>query len=235
MYSDDTLEPGNHPGKDEFFLRVFELIGPIMFGPSSSHTAGACRVGRAVWQILGEDVREAHLELYGSFADRNGRGLNKALVSGLMGYDTDDDRLLHCMEHIKEKGIKLTWENVNLENAHMNTVRYTVKGDHRQVRVVGVSVGGGMIEVREINGAPVNFTGDYNTVILSCKNGQAMAAAVRELLKSEPGATVESSSSEDGKTQLVLIKSAKPLSEENKYKLSQLPEVIWMTGHRMFD
>ena len=216
-------------------MRVFELIGPIMFGPSSSHTAGACRVARAVWQILGEDVREAHLELYGSFSDRNGRGLNKALVSGLLGYDTDDDRLLHCMEHIKEKGIKLTWENVNLENAHMNTVRYTVKGDHRQVRVVGVSVGGGMIEVREIDSAPVIITGDYHTVILWCKDGQAVIKEVRELLKQVPDVTVEFSSSEDGKTQLVLIKSPKPLPDEEKYELGRLPGVIRMTGHMMFD
>jgi len=216
-------------------LRVFELIGPIMFGPSSSHTAGACRVGRAVWQILGEDVREAHLELYGSFSDRGGRGLNKALVAGLLGYDTDDDRLLRCMDHIKEKGIRLTWENVHLENAHMNTVRYTVKGDQRQVRVVGVSVGGGMIEIREINGAPVSITGDYHTAILSCENGQAAATAARELLKREPGVTVESSSSADLKTQLVLIKTPKPLPDKTKYELSRLPGILWMTGHKMFE
>jgi L-serine dehydratase len=216
-------------------MRVFEIIGPVMFGPSSSHIAGACRVARAMWQILGEDVREAHLELYGSFYSGNGHGLNKALVAGLLGYNTDDDRIHNCMQHVKDKGIKLTYEDVDMPGAHMNTVRYRLKGDHNSLYATGISVGGGMIQVINIDGAPVDITGDYHTFILFCKDAAALAPQVQSIVPAMEELKIETSASEDGVTQLVLVKSPRRLSEEVAAQLSALCGVVRTARHDMFD
>jgi len=216
-------------------MRVFEMIGPIMFGPSSMHTAGACRVARAVWQIAGEDVREAHLELHGAFRVPEGGQVNTALVAGLLGYDTDNDRLHSSLEDAAANGVGLTWENTVLPGAHNNTVRYTVKGNYGTLCVTGVSTGGGMIEMREIDGARVSITGDYYTAILFCKDARKTAASADELLEPVPGATAEASVSGDGKTQLLLVKTPDPLPEEKKAGLGLLPGVIRMVGHAMFE
>ena len=216
-------------------MRVFEMIGPIMFGPSSMHTAGACRVARAVWQIAGEDVREAHLELHGAFRAPEGGQVNTALVAGLLGYDTDNDRIHRSLEDAAASGVKLTWENTVLKDAHNNTVRYKVKGKYGTLCVIGVSTGGGMIEMREIDGAPVSITGDYHTAIVFCNNAKAAAKTVRERLSQVAGVTVEACASGDGETQLVLIKTPKALPEEIKTELREIPGVARMTVHTMFE
>ena len=216
-------------------MRVFEMIGPVMFGPSSMHTAGACRVARAVWQIAGQDVREAHLELHGAFRVREGGQVNTALVAGLLGYDTDNDRLHHSLEDAAASNVKLTWENTVLKGAHNNTVRYTIKCKYGELCIAGVSIGGGMIEIQEINGAPVSITGDYHTAILFCSDAKAAAETARERLSKVSGLKVEDCASEDGKTQLVLVKTPKALLEENNTELRAIPGVTRMTGHTMFE
>ncbi len=217
-------------------MRVFELIGPIMFGPSSSHTAGACRLSRAMWQIAGCGIVEASLDLHGSFRVKEGANVNKALVAGLMGYDTDDDRINHSHADMEKSGIKFTYQNTVLDGAHNNTVRYHIKGRDFGFTATGASIGGGMIEVTDIGGAKCSVTGDYSTLLIFCKDAKALVGEADALAAANIGAhTIETAVSDDGKTQIVLIKTAQPLTDDAVKKAGELGGAIFASRHLRFE
>lgn len=149
-------------------MSLFDIIGPIMVGPSSSHTAGAARIGYITRQIMGEDIVHAQIDLYGSFlATGKGHGTDKALVAGLLGMKPDDERIPFSFEIAKERGMEFHFGEAYLRDAHPNTVVLTVTGASGRVRTLeGVSVGGGCIRVNKIDDMEANFTGDYPTLLL---------------------------------------------------------------------
>ena len=155
-------------------MRVFEIVGPIMFGPSASHTACACRLSRAMYQLADRQIDEAHLQLHGSFRVKEDGRINKALVAGLLGMDTDDDRINDSYACMRRSKIKFSYENVELEHAHNNTVRYIIKNKKIAFTATGVSVGGGMIEIRDINGVPVLITGENHTIVIFAEDDTAV-------------------------------------------------------------
>lgn len=216
-------------------MRVFELIGPIMFGPSSSHTAGACRLSRAMWQILGENVTAAKLDLHGSFRVKEGGEVNKALVAGLLGFDTDDDRINNSHALMEQSGIDFSYGNVLLEGAHNNSVRYHVKNGDFGFTATGASVGGGMIEVSDINGAPLSITGDYNTLIVFCSELEGVKAALEKMAGEMDEVTVETAQSPDGGTKIAMLKTSHPVTDEMIKTAAQWPDVIHASRHRRFD
>ncbi len=149
-------------------ISAFDIIGPIMVGPSSSHTAGAVRLGRLGRAILGRQPRRAVLGLHGSFA-RTGRGhgTDRALVAGLLGLATDDPRIRESLELAREVGMEVIFREVDLgEDAHPNSVAMTLEADGQQVQVVGASVGGGMVVIQEVNGYPIRFTGEHEALLV---------------------------------------------------------------------
>ena len=149
-------------------MNIFDIMGPIMIGPSSSHTAGAVRIGKIARMILGEDVREARIELHGSFAETyRGHGTDRAIVAGLMLMDTDDERIPDSLEIAAERGMKYTIEPVVISGAHPNTARLFLKGEHQETEVMASSVGGGAIVVTEIDHIAVSFDGNLNTLVIS--------------------------------------------------------------------
>ena len=165
-------------------MNVFDIIGPIMIGPSSSHTAGAVRLGRVAWKLLGAAPAEAEIELTGSFAETyRGHGTDKALVAGIMGFDSDDERIRRSLEIAGERGIRLSFRETSIPGAHPNTARITLT-DAAGSRVVveGASVGGGNILITAINGMSVSFTGQYNTILVLHRDKPGAIAAVTNFM-----------------------------------------------------
>ena len=165
-------------------MNVFDIIGPVMIGPSSSHTAGAVRRGRVAYKLLGTEAVSARIELTGSFAQTyRGHGTDKALVAGIMGMDSDDERIRRSLELASEAGMEVAFVETNIPNAHPNTARITLAGRHGESAVVqGASVGGGSILITAINGMAVSFTGQYNTILVRHLDKPGAIAAVTQFM-----------------------------------------------------
>lgn len=165
-------------------MDLFDLIGPVMIGPSSSHTAGAARIGLTARMLLGEDVSEADIGFHGSFAKTyRGHGTDRAIVGGLMGMQVDDLRLRNSLELAQAKGLALHFHSVNVRGAHPNTVRLNITGvSGKTLNMEAASVGGGNIEVHKLDGLNVNFTGKENTLIIHHKDTPGKIAAVTSVL-----------------------------------------------------
>lgn len=165
-------------------MGVFDILGPIMIGPSSSHTAGAARLGKVSRIIAGDDVVEVTFLLHGSFGKTyKGHGTDRALVAGIMGMDPSDERLRDSLEIAKEKGIKVTFKDVDLGDYHPNTVKFLMKlKNGKECETIGSSIGGGNVEIVNINGNEVKFTGAYSTIITSHKDIPGTVAKVTNIL-----------------------------------------------------
>lgn len=146
---------------------VFDVLGPIMIGPSSSHTAGACRLGKIAKTIVGKEIKEVTFLLHGSFSKTyKGHGTDRALVAGILGMNPDDDRLRHSLDLAKEQGIKIEFVPTDLGDCHPNTVKCLITDlDDITWEILGSSIGGGLVEIGEINGSKVQITGEYPTII----------------------------------------------------------------------
>lgn len=165
-------------------MDLFDLIGPVMIGPSSSHTAGAARIGLTARMLLNEDVAYADIALHGSFAKTwFGHGTDRALVGGLMGMQVDDPRIRHSRELAAQAGMHVTFTETNIRGAHPNTVRMIVQGcSGRTLTIEAASVGGGLIEVTRLDGMRISFSGTENTLIIHHKDTPGMIAAVSTCL-----------------------------------------------------
>lgn len=165
-------------------MDLFDLIGPVMIGPSSSHTAGAARIGLTAYSLLGEKVAQAVIGLHGSFAKTyRGHGTDRAIVGGLLGMHVDDVRLRESLEIAQTEGMDVQFEQVNLRGAHPNTVRLQITGvSGRKLTMEAASVGGGNIEIHAINGQQVQFTGKADTLIINHTDMPGMIAAVTTAL-----------------------------------------------------
>lgn len=148
-------------------MGIFDIIGPVMIGPSSSHTAGAARIGRMAREILGEPVVKAEITLYGSFSDTGkGHGTDKAIAAGLMGYLPESEEIREALELAKSKGIDMKFIFSSEESDHPNTAFIKAQGKSgHKVEVLGVSLGGGRIKITEIDGVSVEITGEEYTLI----------------------------------------------------------------------
>ncbi|MBU3090791.1 L-serine ammonia-lyase, iron-sulfur-dependent subunit beta [Clostridium sp. CM028] len=163
---------------------VFDILGPIMVGPSSSHTAGAARLGKIAAIISGKNIISVKFVLHGSFAKTyKGHGTDRALVAGILGMDPWDDRLKDSLAIAKNQGLQIEFAEDDLGDVHPNTVKFIItKKNEKIVEVVGSSVGGGNISIFEVDGQPVKFTGNYPTIIISHKDIPGMISKVSTLL-----------------------------------------------------
>ena len=165
-------------------MAIFDIIGPVMVGPSSSHTAGAVRIGYVSGKLLGEPVKKAVINLYGSFlATGKGHGTQKAIVAGLLGMKTDDMRIPQSFEIAKAKGIEFEFGEAVLKDAHPNTVQLCLIGQSGiQLEVVGESIGGARINIAKIDGIETNFSGDYPTLVVHNLDQPGHIAEVTSML-----------------------------------------------------
>lgn len=146
---------------------AFEIIGPKMIGPSSSHTAGAARLGKIAGKLVDYDVKRVKFILHGSFAKTyRGHGTDRALMAGVLGMRESDEELKDSLRIAKEKGIEYEFIEDDLGEVHPNTVKFSIeKSDGAKIELMGSSIGGGSIKIIELNGLKLEFTGQYPTLI----------------------------------------------------------------------
>lgn len=148
---------------------IFDILGPVMIGPSSSHTAGAAKLGYIARQLLGAEPRRAEITLYNSFARTyKGHGTDKAIIGGILGMKPDDERLRNSFEIAKEKGLKYEFRLImKAPKLHPNSARIKLfDSNENKIEMVGSSIGGGRIEIMEIEGFKVNFSVSMHTIVI---------------------------------------------------------------------
>ena len=165
-------------------MNVFDIIGPVMIGPSSSHTAGAARIGRIARQLLQDEPVAAQIVLYGSFAKTyKGHGTDKALIAGILGMEPDDARLRFSPRIAKEQGLDVSLSTGDLPEAHPNTAVLTLTGRRGGALTVrGSSIGGGNIVIDAINGMPGRISGQHPSLIVQHRDRPGVIAEVTDLL-----------------------------------------------------
>ena len=162
-----------------------EVIGPFMIGPSSSHTAGACRIGKISRLIVNEKIKSVVFYLHGSFGKNyKGYGTDRALVAGILGMDTDDVRIINSLEIAERSGLNISFIEKELGNIyHPNTVKLEIETlTNRKVSIIASSIGGGNIEIVDINGKDVYFTGKYNTLFIDYIDKPGIVYKVSKIL-----------------------------------------------------
>ena len=149
-------------------MAIFDFLGPVMVGPSSSHTAGAVKIGYIARKLMNDDIKKAEILLHGSFADTGkGHGTDKALVAGLLGMKADDDRIPNSFEIANEVGLEFSIGNITLRDVHPNTVLLRLTSeDKRSLEIIASSIGGGQIKICKLDGLDVNFSGNSPTLIV---------------------------------------------------------------------
>lgn len=163
---------------------VFDIIGPCMIGPSSSHTAGAARLGYVAYQLSHGRAKRAHVTLYGSFAETGrGHGTDKAIIGGILGFLPSDPRLRTSLQLVQEQGLDYTVSFSKQEMSHPNTAKIEIETDEGQrYEIVGVSVGGGNIEIQNVNGMDVSFSNDYPTLLIFHQDRPGVMSSVSKCL-----------------------------------------------------
>lgn len=165
------------------YKTVFDIIGPTMVGPSSSHTAGAVRIGLVARDLFNQLPKQADIYLYGSFMETyKGHGTEVALVGGLLGYDTDDDRIQTSLETAEEAGMKVNFIEMAEERSHPNTAIINMRDGDKEISVEGVSIGGGKIEVVAINGFNIAISGNYPALLVFHKDTFGTIGRVANIL-----------------------------------------------------
>ena len=167
-------------------VSLLDIIGPVMVGPSSSHTAGACRIGLLARGLVGGTPERAAVELHGSFARTGeGHGTDKAIVGGLMGFRPDDERIRDALGIADREGLDYKFEKTKLGEegvTHPNTARLTITRGSREAQLVGSSLGAGRVHISEINGFPVEVTGNFRTLVLVADDIRGSIAAIATIL-----------------------------------------------------
>jgi L-serine dehydratase len=199
-------------------LSVFDIIGPRMVGPSSSHTAGALRLGLLARSLLGRTPERARIGLHGSFATTyRGHGTDRAVVAGLLGMAPDDQRIPRSLEVAREAGLEVEFEPVDLgPEAHPNTLRFELEADDQRATLTGISVGGGAVQVRDVNGRAVELTGEYDTLLIVARDIPGTTATVTRLL-AEAGVNIaflEVSREKRGREATMIIQADQAIPEE---------------------
>lgn len=212
-------------------VSLLDIIGPVMVGPSSSHTAGACRLGLLARGLVGGTPERARIELHGSFARTGeGHGTDKAIVAGLMGFRPDDDRIRTALEIAEHDGLDYTFDKTTLdEEAHPNTVRMTLERGDRTAVMMGSSLGAGRVLVTQIDGFPVEVSGNYHTIVLVAEDIPGSVARIATLL-AEDGlniATLRLTRKRRGGDAFMVIELDEEPNAAVREHLRALPWVRW--------
>jgi L-serine dehydratase len=212
-------------------VSLLDIIGPVMVGPSSSHTAGACRLGLLARALVGGTPQRAKIELHGSFARTGeGHGTDKAIVAGLMGFKPDDDRIRDAVNIAADEGLDYSFEKTTLdEEAHPNTVRITLERGDRTAVMMGSSLGAGRVLVTRIDGFPVEIAGNYHAIVLVAEDIRGSVATIATLL-ADAGvniATLRLSRQRRGGDAFMVIELDDYPSEAVRDAVRSLPWVRW--------
>ena len=214
-------------------INIFDMMGPVMVGPSSSHTAGAARIGNMGRTLLGEEVARADIGLYGSFAETGyGHGTDRALLAGLLGMKPDDLRIPNAYEEANRAGMAYSFRTVELRDAHPNTALLELTGKSgKKLTLQASSIGGGAIVVNKIDGIDVNFTGDFNTLIVRNQDESGSVAAITSILSQVHinVANMSVNRHRRGGAALMVIEKAQHIKPRQVEFLSELPGILSVT------
>lgn len=214
-------------------INIFDMMGPVMVGPSSSHTAGAARIGNMGRTLLGEEVARADIGLHGSFAETGfGHGTDRALLAGLLGMKPDDLRIPNAYEEANRAGMAYSFRTVELRDAHPNTALLELTGKSgKQLTLQASSIGGGAIVVNKIDGIDVNFTGDFNTLIVRNQDESGSVAAITSILSQVHinVANMSVNRHRRGGDALMVIETDQNIKPRQVEFLSELPGILSVT------
>jgi L-serine dehydratase len=202
-----------------------------MVGPSSSHTAGACRIGLLGRGLIGGTPHRAQLELHGSFARTGeGHGTDRALVGGLLGFRPDDERLRTALEIADRDGLEYRFEKTSLgDEQHPNTVRMTLERGDARATLTGSSIGAGRILITEIDGFPVEVSGSYNTLVIVADDVRGSIAKITSALADHDIniATLRLTRKQRGGDAFIVIECDEPPTDQVVQEIGALPWVHW--------
>lgn len=211
------------------------MIGPIMIGPSSSHTAGVVRIARTAMKLLGAIPEEAEIIFYNSFARTyEGHGSDRAVLAGLLDLKTDDKRIKESLELAKEKGLKYTFKSIgNASTYHPNTLRITIKKGKREIEVLGESKGGGIINIAEVDGFKADFSANLHTLVIFADDVKGSIAFIASILANDDCNIATMSVSRKGKHDeaclvIEMDSGIKPVTLEYLKSLTWVKEVIYI-------
>ncbi len=211
-------------------MNIFDIIGPVMIGPSSSHTAGAVRLGRVAWLLLEDEPAHADIQLAGSFAQTgSGHGTDRALVAGCMGMKPDDEHIRDSFRIAEEHGFTYTFSTADLPEAHPNTAVIGLSGKKgNRVTVEGASIGGGNIRVESVNGMDVEFSGQNTTILVRHLDKPGAIAAVTNFMaySSINISNFRLSRKKKGGEALMMIETDGTVPPELEKQLRLLPNVL---------
>ena len=214
-------------------INIFDMMGPVMVGPSSSHTAGAARIGNMGRTLLGEEVARADIGLYGSVAETGyGHGTDRALLAGLLGMKPDDLRIPNAYEEANRAGMAYSFRTVELRDAHPNTALLELTGKSgKKLTLQASSIGGGAIVVNKIDGIDVNFTGDFNTLIVRNQDESGSVAAITSILSQVHinVANMSVNRHRRGGDALMVIETDQHIKPRQVEFLSELPGILSVT------
>jgi L-serine dehydratase len=214
---------------------VFDMIGPVMIGPSSSHTAGVVRIARVAYKLLGGIPDEADIIFYNSFASTyEGHGSDRAIVAGLLDFKTDDKRIKDSFALAKENGLTYRFKSVgNASTLHPNTIRLNLRKGERKIEVLGESRGGGIINIAEVDGFKADFSANLHTLIITAEDKKGSIAFIADVLAHDDCNIATMSVSRKGKNdvacQVIEMDSGiKPVTLDYLRSLSWIKGVIYI-------
>ncbi|WP_268033715.1 L-serine ammonia-lyase, iron-sulfur-dependent subunit beta [Algoriphagus sp. PAP.12] len=214
---------------------IFDMIGPVMIGPSSSHTAGVVRIARAAIRVLGGMPEETSITFYNSFARTyEGHGSDRAIIGGLMDFKTDDERIKQALQIAEETGFKYSFKSIgNSSVHHPNTIKLNLKKGDRKVEVVGESLGGGLINIAEVDGFVANFSAQMHTLIIKADDVSGAIAFISSVIAQEKTNIATMSVSRKGKNDLAchvieMDSGIQPITLEYLRSLPWIKELIYI-------
>ncbi|MGO4887822.1 L-serine ammonia-lyase, iron-sulfur-dependent subunit beta [Anaerobacillus sp. MEB173] len=214
------------------YRTVFDIIGPIMIGPSSSHTAGAARIGRVARTLFGRQPKSAEISFYGSFAETyRGHGTDVAIVGGILDFDTFDPRIKNSLAIAQQTGLDVRFIEEEAVTDHPNTARVRLSDDDEMLELVGISIGGGKIEIIELNGFQLRLSGNHPAILVVHNDRYGTIAAVSNVLaKYEINiGHMEVSRKEKGKDALMVIEVDQNVDDVLLNEVASLPYILKVT------
>lgn len=210
------------------YKSVFDIIGPVMIGPSSSHTAGAARIGRVGRSLFGREPKWANISFYGSFAKTyKGHGTDVAIVGGLLDFDTFDERIIEAIDIAEKKGMRLQFIEEDAITDHPNTAKIQIGDDDGELELVGISIGGGKIEIIELNGFQLKLSGHHPAILVVHNDRFGAIASVSNILaKHEINiGHMEVSRKEKGQLALMTIEVDQNIEDDVIAQIENLPNI----------
>lgn len=211
---------------------VFDILGPVMIGPSSSHTAGAARIGKIARELADNSFYKVSFYLHGSFAKTyKGHGTDKALVAGILGMDPSDERIKDSYEIAKKNNIQIEFIEADLGYVHPNTVKIVFHYKHKEdFYVIGSSIGGGNVNIININGNEVSFTGDYPTILAKYKDRKGVISEISTILSNHNINIATMNVTRENKIATMITELDSPIDEKIIEEISSLSEMIYITA-----